>query len=98
MKNKPLQQQVTKNHLLRNLSEVKNHLGKNCTFLAFSKESSLNPETGQVEEYNAFNAVMLNNLGGKDRVIYRIDKTLDALDNEDFMMLANSLNTMSYEG
>ena len=40
---------------------------------------------------------MLNELGGKDRVIYRIDKPLPDLNEADFMWLAEKLKNRVYE-
>jgi hypothetical protein len=90
-------QQVISKSLLLSLSNVKKELGKDCTFLAFSKESSKNKETGEVEEYDAFNALIINDLGGKDRVIYRIDKPLYTLEEQDFTWLKDALKNKMYE-
>ena len=95
--NFPLLQQVISKSLLHNLSTVKRELGSDCTFLSFSRETSKDKTTGEVEEYDAFNALMLNELGGKDRVIYRIDKPLPDLNEADFMWLAEKLKNRVYE-
>lgn len=100
LKNKDLkidQQQVIYKSLLFNLGVIKKELGPECTFLSFSKETSKDNSTGELEHYDAFNAVIINKLGGKDRVIYRIDKPIYELTSSDFIWLRDSLNNRMYE-
>lgn len=89
--------QILAYYLNGNLKVVKNQLGGVCQYLSFSKEKSLNPETGNFETYDAFNAVMKNDLGGTDRVIYRINKPLSLLQSEDFNNLRFNLASRAYE-
>ena len=84
-------------YLNGNLKLVKNQLGKVCQYLSLSKEKSLNLETGEFETYDAFNAVMKNDLNGTDRVIYRINKPLHLLQSEDFYTLRFNLASRAYE-
>jgi hypothetical protein len=84
-------------YLKQSLAAVKQQLGGVCTYLSFSKEKSVNKDTGILEEYDAFVAQIKNNLGGKDKVIYRIDKPLDLLGVEDFKTLMYNLNEKIYE-
>lgn len=84
-------------YLKQSLSAVKQQLGGVCTYLSFSKEKSVNKDTGILEEYDAFIAQIKNNLGGKDKVIYRIDKPLYSLVAEDFKTLMYNLNEKIYE-
>lgn len=89
--------QILAYYLNGNLKVVKNQLGGVCQYLSFSKEKSLNPETGKFETYDAFNAVMKNDLNGTDRVIYRINKPLHLLQSEDFNNLRFNLASRAYE-
>ena len=84
-------------YLTGNVKSVKNQLGGVCEYLSFSKEKSLNEETGVFETYDAFNAVMKNDLKGTDRVIYRINKALHLLQKEDFENLRFNLASRAYE-
>jgi len=84
-------------YLKQSLAAVKQQLGGVCTYLSFSKEKSVNKDTGILEEYDAFVAQIKNNLGGKDKVIYRIDKPLELLEVEDFKTLMYNLNEKIYE-
>jgi hypothetical protein len=84
-------------YLKQSLAAVKQQLGGVCTYLSFSKEKSVNKDTGILEEYDAFVAQIKNNLGGKDKVIYRIDKPLESLEVEDFKTLMYNLNEKIYE-
>lgn len=84
-------------YLKQSLSAVKQQLGGVCTYLSFSKEKSVNKETGILEEYDAFVAKIKNSFGGKDKVIYRIEKPLASLLAEDFKMLMHNLNEKIYE-
>jgi hypothetical protein len=84
-------------YLKQSLAAVKQQLGGVCTYLSFSKEKSVNKDTGILEEYDAFVAQIKNNLGGKDKVIYRIDKPLESLGVEDFKTLMYNLNEKIYE-
>lgn len=84
-------------YLKQSLAAVKQQLGEVCTYLSFSKEKSVNRDTGILEEYDAFVARIKNNLGGKDKVIYRIDKPLLLLEAEDFKTLLYNLNEKIYE-
>lgn len=84
-------------YLKQSLAAVKQQLGGVCTYLSFSKEKSINKDTGILEEYDAFIAQIKNNLGGKDKVVYRIDKPLGLLEVEDFKTLMYNLNEKIYE-
>lgn len=84
-------------YLKQSLAAVKQQLGGVCTYLSFSKEKSVNKDTGILEEYDAFVAQIKNNLGGKDKVIYRIDKPPESLGVEDFKTLMYNLNEKIYE-
>lgn len=84
-------------YLKQCLAAVKQQLGEVCTYLSFSKERSVNKDTGVLEEYDAFIARIKNNLGGKDKVVYRIDKPLHLLEVEDFKTLMYNLNEKIYE-
>ena len=84
-------------YLNGNIKTVKSQLGGVCQYLSFSKEKSLNKETGVVESYDAFNAVMKNDFNGTDRVIYRINKALHLLQKEDFENLRFNLASRAYE-
>lgn len=84
-------------YLKKSLSLVKKELGEVCTYLSFSKEKSVNRETGILEEYDAFVIKVKNNLGGKDKIIYRIEKPLQMLDASDFNTLLYNLNEKIYE-
>jgi hypothetical protein len=84
-------------YLNGNLKLVKKQLGGVCQYLSLSKEKSVNRETGLMESYDAFNAVMKNDLGGTDRVIYRINKDLHLLQKEDFENLRFNLASRAYE-
>lgn len=84
-------------YLKKSLSLVKKELGEVCTYLSYSKERSVNKETGILEEYDAFVAKIKNNLGGKDSIIYRIEKPLHMLDASDFNTLLYNLNEKIYE-
>ena len=83
---------------VQKLKLAKKALGGICTYLSFSIEKSLNPETGEVDSYDAFNAVMLNDKGGKDRVIMGVGKPIHELDTEDFKNLITYLMTKAYAG
>ena len=89
--------QILAYYLNGNLKVVKNQLGGVCQYLSFSKEKSLNRETGVLESYDAFNAVMKNDFNGTDRVIYRINKPLHLLEREDFENLRFNLASRAYE-
>jgi hypothetical protein len=89
--------QMLSYYLNSNLKVVKNQLGEVCKHLSFSKEKSLNKDTGIVENYDAFNAVMKNDFNGTDRVIYRINKPLHLLQVEDFNNLRFNLASRDYE-
>lgn len=89
--------QLLSMYLNGNIKVVKNQLGGVCNYLSFSKEKSLNPETGLIESYDAFNAVMKNDFNGTDRVIYRINKSLHLLQKEDFENLRFNLASRAYE-
>ena len=84
-------------YLKQSLEAVRQQLGGVCTYLSFSKEKSVNKDTGILEEYYAFIAKIKNDLGGKDKVVYRIDKPLDSLVAEDFKTLMYNLNEKIYE-
>jgi hypothetical protein len=84
-------------YLTGNIKNVKSQLGGVCQYLSFSKEKSLNQETGVVVTYDAFNAVMKNDFNGTDRVIYRINKALHLLQKEDFDNLRFNLASRAYE-
>ena len=84
-------------YLTSNVKAVKQQLGGVCQYLSLSKEKSLNKDTGIVESYEAFNAVMKNDLKGTDRVIYRINKELHLLQKEDFENLRFNLASRAYE-
>lgn len=84
-------------YLNGNIKTVKSQLGGVCQYLSFSKEKSFNKETGVVESYDAFNAVMKNDFNGTDRVIYRINKALHLLQKEDFENLRFNLASRAYE-
>jgi hypothetical protein len=84
-------------YLTSNIKSVKSQLGGVCQYLSLSKEKSLNKETGVVETYDAFNAVMKNDFNGTDRVIYRINKDLHLLQKEDFENLRFNLASRAYE-
>lgn len=89
--------QILSFYLTGNIKNVKNQLGGVCQYLSFSKEKSFNKETGVVEAYDAFNAVMKNDFNGTDRVIYRINKDLHLLQKEDFENLRFNLASRAYE-
>lgn len=89
--------QILAYYLNGNLKVVRNQLGEVCKYLSFSKEKSLNKDTGVFETYDAFNAVMKNDLKGVDRVIYRINKPLHLLGSEDFDNLRFNLASRAYE-
>lgn len=89
--------QLLSMYLLGNLKSVKQQLGGVCQYLSLSKEKSINKETGIVESYDAFSAVMKNDLKGTDRVIYRINKDLHLLQKEDFENLRFNLASRAYE-
>ena len=84
-------------YLNKNLSSVKKQLGGACKHLSFSKEKSYNSDTQKVEEYYAFYATMENDFGGRDKVVYRIEKPLEQLAPEDFQRLMFNLNSRAYE-
>lgn len=83
---------------IQKLKLAKKALGGICTYLSFSIEKSLNPETGKVEPYDAFSAVMKNDAGGKDRVIIGVGKPIYELETEDFENLIINLMTKAYAG
>jgi hypothetical protein len=83
---------------IQKLKLAKKALGGICTYLSFSTEKSLNPETGTIDSYEAFNAVMKNDSGGKDRVIIGIGKPIHELETEDFESLIINLMTKAYAG
>lgn len=89
--------QILSLYLSGNIKNVKSQLGGVCQYLSFSKEKSFNKETGIFESYDAFNAVMKNDLNGTDRVIYRINKDLHLLQKEDFENLRFNLASRAYE-
>ena len=89
--------QILNVYLKEHLKFVKKQLGGVCQYLSLSKEKSVNKETGLMESYDAFNAVMKNDLGGTDRVIYRINKDLHLLQKEDFDNLRFNLASRGYE-
>ncbi len=89
--------QVLSKYLKESLDAVRQQLGGVCTYLSFSKEKSVNKDTGILEEYDAFIAQIKNDLGGKDKVIYRIDKPLADLVADDFKTLVYNLNEKIYE-
>jgi hypothetical protein len=89
--------QIIAFYLTSNIKAVKSQLGGVCQYLSFSKEKSLNKETGVMETYDAFNAVMKNDFNGTDRVIYRINKDLQLLQKEDFENLRFNLASRAYE-
>jgi hypothetical protein len=89
--------QALSSYLKQSLDAVRQQLGGICTYLSFSKEKSVNKDTGILEEYDAFIAQIKNDLGGKDKVIYRIDKPLSDLVAEDFKTLVYNLNEKIYE-
>jgi hypothetical protein len=93
-KNKALLEAVA----IQRLKTAKKALGGICTYLSFSIEKSINPETGNVEPYDAFSAVMKNDFGGKDRVIIGIGKPIHELEIEDFENLIINLMTKAYAG
>ena len=84
-------------YLNGNIKTVKSQLGGVCQYLSLSKEKSINKETGEMESYDAFNAVMKNDFNGTDRVIYRINKDLHLLQKEDFENLRFNLASRAYE-
>lgn len=89
--------QILAIYLDGNIKSAKSQLGEVCQHLSFSKEKSLNKETGVVETYDAFNAVMKNDFNGTDRVVYRINKDLHLLQKEDFENLRFNLASRAYE-
>ena len=89
--------QILSAYLMGNLKTVKSRVGEGCKFLSFSQEKSFNKETGEYESYKAFSAVMKNDFGGTDRVIYRINKDLHLLQAEDFENLRYNLASRAYE-
>jgi hypothetical protein len=90
-------EQLLSSYLKRSLAAVKQQLGEVCTYLSFSKEKSVNKETGILEEYDAFIAHIKNEFGGKDKIVYRIDKPLFLLEVNDFKTLLYNLNEKIYE-
>jgi hypothetical protein len=89
--------QILNFYLTSNIKSVKSQLGGVCQYLSLSKEKSINKETGEMESYDAFNAVMKNDFSGTDRVIYRINKALHLLQKEDFENLRFNLASRAYE-
>lgn len=96
-KNQDFNWQILSYYLSGNIKATKIQLGGVCQYLSFSKEKSLNKETGVMESYDAFNAVMKNDFNGTDRVIYRINKDLHLLQKEDFENLRFNLASRAYE-
>lgn len=90
-------EQLLLSYLKQSLAAVKQQLGEVCTYLSFSKEKSVNKETGILEEYDAFIAHIKNEFGGKDKIVYRIDKPLFSLEVNDFKTLLYNLNEKIYE-
>lgn len=90
-------EQLLSAYLKRSLAAVKQQLGEACTYLSFSKEKAVNQETGILEEYDAFTAQIKNEFGGKDKIVYRIDKPLFLLEANDFKTLLYNLNEKTYE-
>jgi len=84
-------------YLKQSLDAVRQQLGGVCTYLSFSKERSKNVVTGEMETYDAFVAKLKNNLGGKDKVVYRIGKPLELLQGSDFVNLLTNLQEKLYE-
>jgi hypothetical protein len=90
-------EQELSSYLKRSLSVVKKELGEVCTYLSFSREKSVNKDTGILEEYDAFVVKIKNNLGGKDTIVLRIEKPLYMLEAADFNTLLYTLNDKIYE-
>lgn len=84
-------------YLNKNLTIVKKQLGGACKHLSFSKEKAFNSETQKMEEFDTFYASMENDFGGRDKVVYRIEKPLEQLTPEDFHTLMFNLNSRAYE-
>lgn len=78
------------------LVEVKKQLGGACTYLSFSKEK-IKDENGEWVVKDAFKAIMLNDNGGKDTVVFTINKPIHTLKGEDFQRLFFRLNSRDYE-
>lgn len=91
------EEQLLSLYLKQSLAFIKQQLGGVCTYLSFSKEKALNKETGIMEEYDAFVAKLYNEFGGKDKVVYRINKPLYLLEAGDFKNLLYNLQEKAYE-
>jgi hypothetical protein len=84
-------------YLRDNIKNVRKQLGEGCTYLSFSKEKFKNEQTGKYETCNAFVAMMKNDDGGKDKIVYYFDKPLHTLTGDDFHTLTVNLNGRLYE-
>ena len=73
------------------LKLIKKGLGRECSFLAFSKEKIFNHDTNKWEIYDCFRAVM-----GKDKVVIPIEKGISQLDNDDYGQLYAILKDKQY--
>lgn len=74
------------------LKLIKKGLGRECSFLAFSKEKIFNHDTNKWTTYDCFRAVM-----GEDKVVIPIEKVISQLDNDDYGQLYTILKDKQYE-
>ena len=73
------------------LKLIKKGLGRECSFLSFSKEKIFNHDTNEWTTYDCFSAVM-----GKDKVVIPIEKGISQLDNDDYGQLYAILKDKQY--
>lgn len=73
------------------LKLIKKGLGRDCSFLSFSKEKIFNHDTNEWTTYDCFRAVM-----GKDKVVIPIEKGISQLDNDDYGQLYTILKDKQY--
>ncbi len=73
------------------LKLIKKGLGRDCSFLSFSKEKIFNHDTNKWTTYDCFRAVM-----GKDKVVIPIEKGISQLDNDDYGQLYTILKDKQY--
>ena len=73
------------------LKLIKKGLGRDCSFLSFSKEKIFNHDTNKWTTYDCFRAVM-----GKDKAVIPIEKGISQLDNDDYGQLYTILKDKQY--
>lgn len=84
-----------------NLSQIRKHLGSKCTYLSHVQQPEYqDPKTG--ERYEAkktayfIKAKMANSTGGKDEVLFRLGITPKEMNQEDYVILLEQLQSGDY--